>query len=48
LSSESISVLLSEAARAPVREKMLANVRLREKLVAMEIETEKIERLTAF
>lgn len=48
MSSESISVSLAEAARAPVREKMLGNIRLREKLAAMEIETEKIERLTAF
>jgi 5S rRNA maturation endonuclease (ribonuclease M5) len=40
-SSESVSVSLSEAARAPVREKMLANVRLREKLALMEIETVK-------
>jgi len=47
-SSESVSVSLSEAARAPVREKMLANVRLREKLALMEIAPEKIERLTAF
>jgi hypothetical protein len=48
MSSESVSVSLTEAARAPVREKMLANVRLREKLARMEIETEKVERLTAF
>jgi hypothetical protein len=48
LSSESISISLTEAARAPSREKMLANVRLREKLVQMEIEEEKIKRLTAF
>ena len=48
LESESISVPLAEAARAPVREKMLANVRLREKLASMEIEEEKIKRLTAF
>ena len=48
LESESISVPLSEAARAPVREKMLGMVRLREKLVQMEIEEEKIKRLTAF
>ncbi len=48
LESESISVLLVEAARAPVREKMLGMVRLREKLVQMEIEDEKIKRLTAF
>lgn len=48
LESESISVSLAEAARAPVREKMLAMVRLREKLASMEIEEEKIKRLTAF
>jgi len=48
MSSESVSVSLSEAARAPVREKMLGMVRLKSKLVAMEIEREKIERLTAF
>jgi hypothetical protein len=48
LSSESISVSLLDAARAPVREKMLAMIRLREKLVQMEIEEEKIKRLTAF
>lgn len=48
LESESISVSLAEAARAPVREKMLAMIRLREKLAEMEIEEEKIKRLTAF
>ncbi len=48
MSSESISVSLANAARAPVREKMLANVRLREKLARIEISAEKIERLTAF
>ena len=48
MSSESVSVSLAEAARAPSREKMLANVLLREKLVQMEITAEKIERLTAF
>jgi len=48
MSSESISVSLVEAARAPVREIMLANVLLREKLARMEITAEKIERLTAF
>ena len=48
LESESISVPLSEAARAPVREKMLANIRLREKLASREVEEEKIKRLTAF
>ena len=48
LESESVSVSLSEAARAPAREKVLANIRLREQLAAMEIKTEKIEQLTAF
>ena len=48
MSSESITVSLAEAARAPSREKMLAMVWLREKLVQMEIEEEKIKRLTAF
>lgn len=48
MSNESVSISLSEAARAPVREKMLGMVRLREKLSQMETATEKIERLTAF
>ncbi len=48
LESESISVSLAEAARAPSREKMLAMVQLREKLVQMKVEEEKIKRLTAF
>jgi hypothetical protein len=48
LSSESVSVSLLEASRAPVREKMLGMIRLREKLAAMEIAKDKIERLTAF
>ena len=48
MSSESVSVSLLEAARAPVREKMLANIRLREKLLQMEIAADKIQRLTAF
>jgi hypothetical protein len=48
MSSESVSVSLAEAARVPVREKMLGMIRLRENLVRMEIATEKVERLTAF
>jgi hypothetical protein len=48
LSSESISVSLADAARAPVREKMLGMVQLKKRLAAMEVEAEKIERLTAF
>ena len=48
MSSESVSVSLSEAARAPAREKMLGMVRLKEKLAAMDVPAEKIEKLTAF
>ena len=48
MSSELISVSLAEAARAPVREKMLGMIRLRENLARMEIAAEKAERLTAF
>ena len=48
MSNESVSISLSEAAHAPVREKMLGMVRLRKKLARMETATEKIERLTAF
>lgn len=48
MSSESVSVSLTEAARAPTREKMLGMVRLREKLARMEIQAEKIEELTPF
>lgn len=48
LEPESISVSLLDAARAPVREKMLAMIKLRKELVHMEVEQEKIKRLTAF
>ena len=48
MSSESVSVSLAEAARVPVREKMLGMIRLKEKLAAMTTDAEKIERLTAF
>lgn len=48
MSSELVSVSLSEAARAPAREKMLVMVRLKRKLAAMDVPVEKIERLTAF
>jgi hypothetical protein len=48
MSSESVSISLRESANAPAREKMLAMVRLKERLVQMEIEEEKIKRLTAF
>ena len=48
LESESISVPLLDAARAPGREKMLGMVRLREKLNKMEVEVEKVKRLTSF
>lgn len=48
MSSESVSISLREAARAPVREKMLGRLRLKEKLAQMEVSTEIIKRLTAF
>lgn len=48
MSSESVSVSLSEAACVPVREKMLGMVRLKSRLALMETEREKIERLTSF
>ncbi len=48
MSSESVSVSLRESANAPAREKMLGMVRLKERLVQMEVEEEKVERLTAF
>jgi hypothetical protein len=48
MSSESVSVSLRESANAPAREKMLASVRLKQRLAAMEVQTEKIEELTAF
>lgn len=48
MSSESISISLRESANAPAREKMLGMIRLKEKLYAMEVTTETIEKLTAF
>lgn len=48
MSSESVSISLRESANAPAREKMLANVRLKEKLAVMEVAVEVIEKLTAF
>lgn len=48
MSSESVSVSLRESGNAPVREKMLANVRLKEKLAAMQVAPEVIGKLTAF
>ncbi|MGC2236042.1 MAG: hypothetical protein WA584_07765 [Pyrinomonadaceae bacterium] len=48
MSSESVSVSLQESARAPVREKMLGMIRLKEKLSAMITDVEKLARLTAF
>lgn len=47
-SSESISISIKEFASVPTREKMLGMTRLKEKLVRMNIETERIERLTSF
>jgi hypothetical protein len=48
MSSESINIYLKELAKTPAREKMLGMIELRKKLGAMEVETEKIERLTSF
>lgn len=46
--AESISIPVKEFARVPVREKMLGMKKLKEKLAEMKIESERIERLTAF
>ena len=48
LDSESVSVSLAEAARASAQEKMLAMVRLKEKLIRMNVPLEQIEELTIF
>lgn len=48
MSSESINISFKEVAKTPAREKMLGMIELRKKLAAMEIENEKIERLTSF
>jgi hypothetical protein len=48
MSSESVSVSLSDAARAPARQKMLGMIRLKEKLARIDVPAEKIEKLTAF
>ncbi len=48
MSSESVSVSLRESSNAPAREKMLGMIRLKEKLAAMEVLAETIEKLTAF
>ena len=48
MNCESITISLGESAKTPPREKMLAMIELRKKLAAMEVETEKLERLTSF
>ena len=48
MSSETISISLAEFIRVPSREKMLGMIDLRKKLVAMEVESEKLEWLTSF
>ena len=48
MSSETISISLAEFTRVPSREKMLGMIELRKKLAAMEVESEKLERLTFF
>lgn len=47
-SPESISIPVKEFARAPAREKMLGMKKLKEKLAEMNVEPERVERLTAF
>ena len=48
LSSESISISLKESSLTPAREKMLGMIRLRQKLVEMEVESDAVNRLTTF
>lgn len=48
ISSESVTVSLADFAHVPAREKILGKLRLRERLVQMDVLMEKIERLTAF
>lgn len=48
MNSESISISLKESALTPVREKILAMVRLRDKLTEMGVAADKIIRLTTF
>jgi len=48
MSSESVSICLSESSKTPAREKMLGMIKLKEKLARMHIPSEIIERLTAF
>lgn len=48
LSSETISISLKESALTPTREKMLGMIELRKKLMAMEVEFDAVNRLTAF
>lgn len=48
MDSESICISLKESVLTPAREKMLAMIRLREKLLKMEVTAEKINRVTTF
>ena len=48
MNCESITISLNESAKTPPREKILAMIELRKKLTAMEVENEKIERLTSY
>ncbi len=48
MNCESITISLSDSAKIPPREKMLAMIELRKRLAAMKVETEKIEWLTSF
>ncbi|NJM52165.1 MAG: hypothetical protein HC846_01500 [Blastocatellia bacterium] len=48
MSSEAINISLKEFARTPTREKMLGMIELRKKLMAMDVESDAVNRLTAF
>ena len=48
MNCESLSISLKESALTPAREKMLGMIRLRQKLIAMVVEADAVNRLTAF
>ncbi len=48
MNCESLSISLTESASTSVREKMLGMIRLRKKFAEMDVESDAINRLTAF
>ncbi len=48
MSSESVSICLSDSSKTPARVKMLGMLKLKEKLFEMNVSTETIEKLTTF